>query len=167
MKQHVYRKTSSAPPRQTTKVPAKPPAPAPKRRRKKGPKVLLTVLAILVALYLFTTALCALKFNSLNPIRTGVGIISVVTGAKPYQQVADIPYKAFVATAENSEQYLIAMLEAEGYEYEAIQSLGGARIFAKDDNRLRVVVSGNAYFTRWVFSKESPLPPSSMLEGQP
>lgn len=156
---HIYHKATSAKPplQQTTPQPPE----EPKKPRKKSKTVALVVCVVLASLYLFATAFCAIKFNSLNPIRTGWGILQVVGGNATYQQIASIPYDAYVAGPQNSEQNLIAMMQEKGYQYEETESLGGALIFSKDGARLRVVLSGNAYFTRWVFSEEIPITTSS------
>lgn len=154
---HIYRQSNTA-------APPTPPntrhstgqqrstAQTKKRKQKTG---WLVFLAVAAALYLFATAFSAIKFNSLNPARTAWGLWQVVVDKQPYHQVAGFPYRAFVATPENSEETLKAMMAEQGYQYQDLESQGSAFIFSKDTLRVRVVVSGNAYFTRWAFSKES------------
>lgn len=128
------------------------------RPEKKKSKVLGTVTFIVIllgALYLLLVGFCALKFNSLNPFRTLDGVTRVLNKTDAYYQVADFPYEAYVADPETSVTNLMAKMEAEGYTYEELESTDNNFIFGKDTARVRVVVSGNDKFSRWVFSEIS------------
>lgn len=127
----------------------------PAKKKSKALGIIAFIAVILGVIYLLLVGFCALKFNSLNPFRTLDGVTRIVNKTDAYFQVASFPYEAYVADPETSVNNLMAKMEAEGYVYEELESSDNNFIFGKDTARVRVVVSGNDKFSRWVFSEVS------------
>lgn len=132
---------------------------------------IIKVTAGLLAVYLLATALCFWKFSSLNPLRTGVGVVRVLCGGESLVQVAAWPGDVYLSRTEEAGLAEIeALLAAKGYyspeeaarragreelppeAYRFPWRMGGIRTYSHLDGEWSATVTqagNNGLYVRW------------------
>ena len=81
------------------------------------------------AVFLALSCLCFLKLESFNLLRTGYGLLRVMTSDDAVVQIADVPDRVYLVSPDDGYQVFKAWLEQEGYELlECEQTRASSRV---------------------------------------
>ncbi len=93
------------------------------------------------------------KFDTFNFVRAGIGFARIQLTDTDYVEIQKSPRIVLVKDGGSSHKEFMAMLEAEGYEYDYEAQMGSSHILKKDGGTERVMSHSNGYFTRWTWNE--------------
>lgn len=109
------------------------------------------------AVFLALSCLCFLKLESFNLLRTGYGLLRVMTSDDAVVQIADVPDRVYLVSPDDGYQVFKAWLEQEGYELLECEQMGSQIPVERDGVREALYWSANGYFHKWVWGEELPV----------
>jgi len=104
------------------------------------------LLILLIASMLFSYS----KFNTLNALKSGTGLIKIVSSNKEFVEIKSVP-KIFLSNPENSMILLKEFMKEKGYEYISDERMSSTLVFGKNDAKIYVEFSLNKYYGLWKF----------------
>ncbi len=116
----------------------------------------------IIAVYLAVSALCFWKLGSFNPLRSGFGLLRVMTAEDAVVQIASLPDKVYLVSPEEGYDVFKAWLAGEGWELLECEQMGSQFTVERGSERMYVYWSANGYFHRWVWG--DPAPPAMDLD---
>ena len=109
------------------------------------------------AVFLALSCLCFLRLESFNLLRTGYGLLRVMTSDDAVVQIADVPDRVYLVSPDDGYQVFKAWLEQEGYELLECEQMGSQIPVERDGVREALYWSSNGYFHKWVWGEELPV----------
>lgn len=109
------------------------------------------------AVFLVLSGLCFLRLESFNLLRTGYGLLRVMTSDDAVVQIASIPDRVYLVSPDDGYQVFKAWLEQEGYELLECEQMGSQIPVERDGVREALYWSSNGYFHKWVWGEELPV----------
>jgi hypothetical protein len=115
-------------------------------------KVRNMVIAIITVAVFFTSSiiLSIAKFNTPNPVSSGVGLIRIMFTKTQVVRIQAYP-RIYLAKPHNAHQDLIDFMEKQGYRYLPDERMSSTLVFGNDDSKNYVTFSVNGYYSKWVF----------------
>jgi hypothetical protein len=111
------------------------------------------IASIFIAIvFLLTTSIIVSmdKFNTPNPILSGMGLIKIMFTGADIVQIQEYP-KVYLAKPDNAQQVLIDFMEQRGYYYLEDERMTSTLVFGNEISKNYVDFSVNAYYSKWVF----------------
>ena len=116
----------------------------------------------IIAVYLAVSALCFWKLGSFNPLRSGFGLLRVMTAEDAVVQIASLPDEVYLVSPEEGYEVFKTWLAGEGWELLECEQMGSQFTVERGSERMYVYWSANGYFHRWVWG--DPAPPAMDLD---
>lgn len=109
------------------------------------------------AVFLALSGLCFLRLESFNLLRTGYGLLRVMTSDDAVVQIADVPDRVYLVSPDDGYQVFKAWLEQEGYELLECEQMGSQIPVERDGVREALYWSSNSFYHKWVWGEELPV----------
>ncbi|MBO8138408.1 MAG: hypothetical protein H0Z40_09795 [Desulfotomaculum sp.] len=118
--------------------------------RLKRSKKIAVIFAILVFLLTMSVIVSINKFNTLNPILSGMGLVKIMFTKAEIVQIQDYP-QVYLTKPDNAQQALINFMKSRGYYYLEDERMASTYVFGNEISKYYVDFSVNAYYSKWVF----------------
>ena len=116
----------------------------------------------IIAVYLAVSALCFWKLGSFNPLRSGFGLLRIMTSDDAVVQIASLPDEVYLVSPEEGYEVFKTWLAGEGWELLECEQMGSQFTVEQGSERMYVYWSANGFFHRWVWG--DPAPPAMDLD---
>ncbi len=93
------------------------------------------------------------KLGTFNFIKAGIGFAQIQLTDTDYVEIQKSPRIMLVKNDGSSHMEFMAMLEAEGYEYDHEAQMGSSHVLKKDGETQLVLSHSGGNFTRWTWNK--------------
>ena len=90
------------------------------------------------------------KFNTLNPIKSGMEIAKIMFTNAEIVQIQKYP-QVYLAKPDNAQQTLINFMEQRGYKYLEDERMASTLVFGNETSKNYIEFSVNGYYSKWVF----------------
>lgn len=117
-----------------------------KRRR-------ITVIIVVAMLFilLLSSFLSYVQFGTVNPIRSGIGVLQILATDTPYVEISSEPRVVLAQPEDNPRGFFLSVMEQEGYTYLEEEQMGAMCVFEKDGIKQRVMFRVNGYYAQWTW----------------
>jgi len=113
-------------------------------------KKLGVVLVIILILSSASVIISMDKFNTPNPIKSGIGIAKIMLTDAKIVQIQKYP-QVYLAKPNNAQQTLINFMEQRGYKYLENERMASTLVFGNEISKNYIEFSVNDYYSKWVF----------------
>lgn len=108
------------------------------------------IFVVIVFLLTMSTIVSMNKFDTPNPILSGMGLVKIMFTKSEIVQIQEYP-QVYLAKPDNAQQALIDFMEQRGYYYLEDERMASTLVFENEISRIYVDFSVNAYYSKWVF----------------
>ncbi|SBW01247.1 conserved exported hypothetical protein [uncultured Eubacteriales bacterium] len=93
------------------------------------------------------------KFHVVNPISSGIGFLKILTGKEEYVVIQESPKRVVLASPDRAWDLFLKTMEQDGYTYSESERMGALCFFTKENKKVEVFFSLNAYYSIWEWAK--------------
>lgn len=117
-------------------------------KKEKKIRVWIAMGIVIVFLLAISSYISYSKFNVVNPVSSGIGVVRILANNASYVEIQHSP-KVILAQPENSLQMFKDYINSRGYTLLPDEQMGAMHVIEKDGKKEHVLVSVNAYFSKW------------------
>lgn len=113
-------------------------------------KKIVIIFAVITFLLIISTVVSMSKFDTTNPLLSGIGLFKIMFTKAEIVQIQEYP-RVYLAKPDNAQQVLIDFMEQQGYYYLENERMASTLVFGNEISRNYVDFSVNTYYSKWVF----------------
>ncbi|MDW7675342.1 MAG: hypothetical protein SCK28_12495 [Bacillota bacterium] len=111
----------------------------------------ITIVFVAIVLLLTTSIIISIsKFNTPNPMMSGIGLVKILFTNSEVVQIQEYP-KVYLAKPDNALETMIDFMEQRGFNYLEDERMSSTLVFENEVSKNYVDFSVNAYYSKWVF----------------